>query len=428
MHLDQGRRCPLALLLLLLPAWAATSSCAARDYLTRTDPVRAAYRAADHAGALAKLDAEFQGGKEVPEIDRLLFLMDKGMLLHAAGRFEESIKVLSEADELSQKLDHVSVSEEVGSVAVNDNVRVYRGEDFEKLMFSTLLALNYASQGNAEDALVEVRRVNEKLEVMITKEKKPYQRLAIARYIGGVMYESIGEKDSAAIDYLQAAELSSEMDEGAAEAVLRLAKETERDHHYAELKKRWPGVQYRPLKSTEGQLVVVIEAGRVPQKSQNMRAPGRGGVDQDQAQLIAVPTYAERKADVPEVTVKVGDQVVSGSTVTDLDRVARAHLEERIGKYLLRSVASLAVKAGAAAAVGALTKSKGVAALTMGLLTLTQQADLRSWLSLPAEFQVARLRLPAGKHEVVVQARAGSTTTPVEIRPGQITVMAVRRY
>lgn len=413
--------------LCLLALWAL-SGCAANDYLTRTSPVRNAYQRYDYDGALARLDAEFKQGKGISEGDRLLYLMDKGMLLHAAGRWGESVRVFAEADALSEKLDTTSVSEEIGSVVVNDNVKAYRGEDFEKLMFSTLQALNYASLGDSEGALVEVRRVNEKIELMITKEKKPYQRLAIARYIGGVMYESIGEKDSAAIDYLKAAELSPEMGRGAAEAVLRLAKETERDDQLADLRKRWPDVKVEPLKANEGQVVAIIEAGKVPQKSQNMRRPGKGGVDQQQAALVAVPTYALAKAPVPKVALVVADQHVEGSTVTDLDKVARVHLEERIGRYLLKSLASLALKGGAAAAVGALTNSSGVGALAFGLLTFTQQADLRSWLSLPGEFQVARLRLPAGKHTITIISGAGPVATEVEVKAGKIQVLVVRRY
>lgn len=414
---------PLVLLVL-----GALCGCAGNDYLTRTAPVRSAYQRAEHDAALARLESEFKAGEGVSDNDRLLYLMDKGMLLHAAGRFGESVRAFATAEALSEKLDLTSVSEEVGSVLVNDSVRVYRGEDFEKLMFSTLQALNYASLGDTEGALVEVRRVNEKLELMITKEKKPYQRLAIARYIGGVLYESIGELDSAAIDYLKAAELAPDMGEGAAEAVLRLAKETERTDQLAALHKRWPQVKIAPLKSGEGQVVAIIEAGRVPQKSQNLRKPGKGGVDQQEAALVAVPTYALAKGKVPQVRLEALGQSVEGALVTDLDAVARVHLEERIGKFLLRSVAGLAAKAGAAAAVGALSDNASLGALTFGLLALTQRADVRSWMSLPGEFQVARLRLPAGKHQVTIASDSAKVTREVEVRAGKIAVLIVRRY
>src|SRR5260370_19758892 len=133
--------------------------------------------------------------------------MDRGMILNPAGKYEESVPVWGEADRLSQQLDVVSVSEEAKALLSNERQRAYRGEDFEKLMISVLQALNYAELGKDEDALVEVRRVNERLRKMIVDEKKPYEQLAIARYIGGVLWEDQQDWDAAIIDYLAAPKL-----------------------------------------------------------------------------------------------------------------------------------------------------------------------------------------------------------------------------
>jgi uncharacterized protein len=170
-------------------AWSvALLSCAligcAGDYVARTRGVRQAYEAGDTEKALQQIRPERKSPK-----DQLLALLDEGMVLHAGGRWEESIKVLGEADKLSQQLDVVSVSEEAATLLTNERERAYRGEDFEKLMISVLQALNYAGLGKEEDALVEVRRVNERMRKMIVDEKKPYEQLAFARYLGGVLYE-----------------------------------------------------------------------------------------------------------------------------------------------------------------------------------------------------------------------------------------------
>ena len=41
--------------------------------------------------------------------------------------------------------------------------------------------------------------------------------------------------------------------------------------------------------------------------------------------------------------------------------------------------------------------------MTMCALLLTERADTRSWLSLPAEIQMARLPLAPGRHRVAVE-------------------------
>ena len=231
-------RWPVALgaLVLLLTGCAG-------DYIARTAGYRHAYEAYQYPPAIQGFANEVQSG---PQIDRLLALMDQGMVLHAAGKFEESIKVLAEADKLSERLDFTSVSEEAKVLLSSERERAYRGEDFEKLMISTLQALNYAQLGEDEDALVEVRRVNERMQRMINEEKKPYEQLAVARYLTGVLWEDQGHADDAFIDYYAANKLAGDLG-SLAEPLVRLAKETGRDEAFRQLRKQYPWVQPQPL-------------------------------------------------------------------------------------------------------------------------------------------------------------------------------------
>ena len=105
--------------LLLVVGWLGCAG----DYVARTRGVRQAYESNDYPRALSLLDGEAKG----PELDRLLILMDRGMILHSAGKYEESVAVLAEADRLSQQLDVVSVSEEAKALLSNERQRAYRG-------------------------------------------------------------------------------------------------------------------------------------------------------------------------------------------------------------------------------------------------------------------------------------------------------------
>lgn len=407
------------------PAWGLVmllgtllwAGCAG-DYVARTRAVRDSYEAEDYSNALSWLADEEQEG--YPN-DRLLVLLDRGMVLHAAGRWEESIQVLAEADRLSQELDGISIREEAGALLSNERQRAYRGEDFEKLMISVLQALNYAQLGKDEDALVEVRRVNERLRKMIVDEKKPYEQLAIARYLGGILYEDQREWDSAYIDYAQALELEPRL--GAlAEPLLRLAKQTGRGDAYAALRQKFPGLPHEPLGRGEGQVVVVVEAGLSPEKEPATRPYRPDGVE-----LIAVPRYRDR-GPPPTAWVRVGEASQGAVTVTSLGQVAKIHLDDRIGRMLAKQLAGAVVKAGVAAGAGAITKSEEVGYLTFLLLSAANEPDLRSWLSLPAEFQLARFHLPAGRHTVEVNLGGRVTSREVEVRPGRVSLVVMRRY
>lgn len=401
---------------LALASLLLLSGCAG-DYVARTRGVRAAYQAEDYPGALEALDAAARAGMEK---DRLLVLLDKGMVLHAAGKWAESNAVLEDAEKLSQQLDYTSVTEEAGALLSTERQRAYRGEDFEKLMISVLQALNYAELGEAESAMVEVRQVNERLEKMVSDEKKPYQQLAIARYLGGVIREDQRDWDSAYIDYAKAYELEPRL--GAlVEPLLRLAKLSGRDDAYAELVAKYPDVPHAPLAPGESQVVVVVEAGLSPEKQRASRDGGSGG------NVIEVPEYRDRGY-APAVRVSVGDTAQKAVTVTSLAAVARVHLDHRIGGMLAKQLAGAVVKAGLSAGVGALTKSEEVAVLTFLLLNASNAPDLRSWLSLPAEFQVARFRVPAGSHTVRVEAGGRTTEHAVDVKPGRVGLVVVRRY
>ncbi|WP_426754158.1 COG3014 family protein [Myxococcus sp. Y35] len=393
------------------------SSGCAGDYVARTRGVRSAYQQGDYSRALESLEA---AAKDGPQQDRLLVLMDKGMVLHAAGQWAESNAVLEEAERLSEQLDSVSVSEEAKTLVTNERQRAYKGEDFEKLMISVLQALNYVELGDDEAAMVEVRQVNDRLEKMIAEEKKPYEQLAIARYLGGVIREDQRDWDSAYIDYAKAYEIAPRK-EALAEPLLRLAKKVGRDDMYAELLAKYPDVPHEPLAPGEGQLIVVVEAGLSPEKQRGSRDGGDGGA------LIEVPVYRTRGL-APPVNVALEGQSQQAVTVTSLADVAVVHLDDRIGRLLAKQLAGVAVKAGVAAGVGALTKSGELGALTFLVLNAVNAPDLRSWLSLPAEFQVARFRVSAGSHTVRVTSWGQTTEHPVEVKPGRIGVLVVRRY
>ena len=75
----------------------------------------------------------------------------------------------------------------------------------------------------------------------------------------------------------------------------------------------------------------------------------------------------------------------------------------------------------------AATKSKEVAALTFLVLNAMNAPDLRSWLSLPAEFQLARFRLPAGRHTLEVAAGGRTKQVEVEVKPRRVSTVVIRR-
>ena len=403
-----------------LVAVALLSTGCAGDYIARTASYRHSYETYQYPPATEGFDHEVKSG---PQIDQLLAMMDEGMVLHASGKFEESIKVLAAADKLSERLDFTSVSEEAKVLISSERERTYRGEDFEKLMITTLQALNYAQLGKDEDALVEVRRVNERMQTMINEEKKPYEQLAIARYLSAVLWEDQGHADDAFIDYAAANELAGDLG-SLAEPLVRLAKETGRDDAFRTLKRQYPWAQPQPLGADEGQILVVLEAGKVPIKTNGTVSGG------PKVEVISVPEFHPRRWIRDAQITLNGDPATAlrPTTVTSLEKVAQLHLQTRLAPLIARQVAAAAIRGGVAYGVGKATDSEALGLLTFLALSLVNQPDLRSWMSLPAEFQLARYRVPAGVHRLTVIAGGGARDVQVDVRPRRVTLVVLRSY
>jgi hypothetical protein len=107
--------------------------------------------------------------------------------------------------------------------------------------------------------------------------------------------------------------------------------------------------------------------------------------------------------------------------------------DEGAGKRFLRTI----VRALAKYTVHQKAKkeSEGLGILANILGSVSERADTRSWAMLPDSIHMARLRLPAGTHRVVLEVldeRNGvaqtATFEEVEITPGFVTLIQHRTY
>jgi hypothetical protein len=76
------------------------------------------------------------------------------------------------------------------------------------VLINTYLAMNYAALGNHEDALVEARRVNQKLYMMVSEGQRKYKQNAFARYLSAAVYEADGNFNDAYVDYKETFKLA----------------------------------------------------------------------------------------------------------------------------------------------------------------------------------------------------------------------------
>jgi hypothetical protein len=160
--------------------------------------------------------------------------IDRGLLEHYAGRYAESSASLQHAERLIEDAYTRSISQGFFSYILNDNTRDYPGEDFEDIYINVFNALNYYKRGSLEGALVEIRKLSMssgKLDMLARKyeyidpstgaslqdmvhretgfsdlpdtKSVNFSNSALARYLGALFYQGIGDTDAARIEFDQ---------------------------------------------------------------------------------------------------------------------------------------------------------------------------------------------------------------------------------
>ena len=425
----------------------AGAGCA--TYVASNVELRTLLAAGDWQRALARVDAK-PGGT-----DRLLELLQRGHVLHYAGEFEESNASFQRAEDLSAALYTRSVSQTAASLIVNDTTIDYRGKPHELAMVQFYRAFNYLSLGDADAAQVEARkatlRLADAVEATLREIERPEDREAarglrdsgFLHWFSGLLFEANGSANDAFVAYRNAARayLASGALTGLAPPP-QLGRDLERiglqygfRTEVEALRTAWPelipAVEENPASEGGGEVVFVLETGWVATRDQvilnvpildidektygstdewarelvKRSAPGWSpgyDVEIEYWLTVAMPVMA------PPITGRVvaaritgGGAEVASVPADDLSRRAAATFEAERGQILFKTLLRALVKYAATRTAEHENETAGLIVNLLGVLS--ERADTRCWLTLPDRLSVARLRLPAGRHELLVE-------------------------
>ena len=402
--------------------------------------------------------------KQAPKKPDIPYQFELGLVAHYANRFEESSKALDIAGNIAEDRYTKSLTMEAGSLITSDKLRPYSGTQYERLLSHYYRALNYVYLNQLDGALIECRRATALINYFKGEDEKyDFFGTGFLAYLSGMLFEAAGEWNDALISYKQAAEYY----ENAAEktgvktpndignALVRLTRRlgfTDEFERYLE--------QYgEPPSHSEntGELILFYESGYVPPKrEENLIFPilkkddvedekfiptliGREGMVFEDVELeyllrVAIPTIDSQRPRFAGIEVEIEKQASArGVLVEDVENIAiETFKAERpiilfrtlvrgVGKYLLTRQADKKDEA-----LGLLTNLAGV---------LTEQADTRSWRTLPNQIFMVRMPLPAGTHTLKLsfldakgQVRSSHPVPGVEINVNRITFLNHRTY
>jgi uncharacterized protein len=413
---------------LFLTASLLFSSCA--PTLEQYPKINQYLLAGDYGSAYTAVE---QSKERYAERNAVLYYLDEGIILHFAGRYKESNQSFSKAESIMDELYTKSISKEAASFVISDNTVPYRGEDFEMVMVNLFSALNYAGLRSWEDAVVEARKVDAKLNLINStyeeEKKNVYKEDGFIRFLMGIFYESEEEINDAFISYRKSEQIYREdyaANYGVApppiliENLLTSADGLDFYEETTQIKKQYPDVAFMPAetKRTMAEVFIVHYNGLGTEKMEEycivMMPDGY-------VMKIAYPKFVKRSYGIShgEIILKNLKTGISYSCTTvlmeDIASIAVVNLENRINRIKAKAIARATMKyLASVAASKAVQEQHGELAGMLTQMTAniasvaTEQADLRHWRLLPAEIRIGRIIVPAGDYSGSIRfVRAG---------------------
>ncbi|PIS10705.1 MAG: hypothetical protein COT73_07885 [Bdellovibrio sp. CG10_big_fil_rev_8_21_14_0_10_47_8] len=358
--------------------------------------------------ALGKLKAL----SDEPGRDQLLYLMDYATALQVAGQYKESSQVFLKADKLVDLNDYHSVTNVVSATLGGEEMVQYKGESYEKFLINTLNAINYVMMGQYDDALVEARRINEKITKMKMDGRDPYELSSFARYLAAILWETEKKYDDSYIEYEGAYNLDA-TNPLLPEDLLRSSKMSRRQEAYKKWKSEFPQVKEDSswYDKGNGELVVIYQQGW-------------GAEKRTRSGTYRFPMLVPVGSDTQSARVLVsGKDEGKTKTVYDIDQVSIQTLEKDFGALVARRVGGIAAKAVVSDQIR--QKNQLLGDLTWIAMNLADRADLRQWSTLPSTIQIDRVLLKPGKYKLEIQGLDGSgSPTADRLEVPEITIKA----
>ena len=372
--------------------------------------------------------------------DRVLYLMNTGMLERMCGDYDASTRTLEATKRQIEELRALSLREQALSVTVNDATKSFIGEDFERVMVNNYLALNYLERGQLDAARVEALQVDILLreKQQRTSKGNPYQEDAFARYLTGIIYEDEGEWSDAMISYRQAYDAYKRQLKAFGVAVPETLK-----HDLIRLADRMgiadEAKRYRDefkidqtLSEADllerGEIIFIVNAGLAPFKRE--RAVTAPNPATGRIVRVAVPQYRPRAHPFEYARLSADSATATTSRVENVEAIAMKTLDSEIAGITARAIARAVAKDALAGAAANSGNENNSGAALIGLAVnlagvFTERADTRSWFTLPGEIYLARLVLPPGDYKLKIDLHGkderllGSKEVNISLRRGE---------
>ena len=450
-------RCLRLFILIFFLNGCATSSIF-NPYPSQLAEIKSNVENGDFPNALKTLD------KKRNSKDKTLYMLERGRISQLQGDEDVSLsdfELAINSEVIADEKARISASGTVASglaLFSNDNAIGYQASSYERVMMHHYQAINYLKKKDVEGAGVEVRRaaleqrdamerhskaiaqaekeartnnynpaensaqINQRFAAMYTAAgdvKNSFQN-AYTFYVSGLIYELLGEPNDAYIDYKKALEIYPG-NTVVQQDLLRLSRNLGFNEDYDIFSKKF-NHQGEKAKPGEGELVILYEDGYVPVKEEiGIPIGARRTIH-----TVSFPIYRDLSRQTGRLSLSNELGVIGyTSMICDFRALAVKDLQEKLPGIVIRQVLRLIAKEGMRkTADNNLGAAGSIAAIIFNVVS--ERADRRSWLTLPRNAQILRVRLPAGVQELNLSSSNGERDTiSVNIREDKMSILHV---
>lgn len=394
-------------------------------YPILTDLKRGEYNLAAEKIDRAEIDEEYSNK------DRVLLHLDKGIIYHYQGEYERSNKELEKAELAIEELFTKSISKAAISLLLNDNALAYSGEVYEDLYINIFKALNYLHLRKFDDAFVEVHRVNNKLQELDVKyeeevkslnesedkqfdiqaEKIDYYNNVLSHYLSHLIYRADGAYDDSRISLEKAKEAwETYPDVYNYEMPVALAETTSERGVFLNI---IAFVGKAPIKEPVGARITTFDDFVVVSDPTEFYATPIPipGIKYGWNFKFEFPQIIEEGTEVYGIEVLI-DSVYYGEMelLENMCNIAAKTFETEKGITYFKTVARAVLKGIGSSSLGRTIKKdvKGTLGdILVGVVNVvvdaTENADLRSWRTMPGYCFVAEFQMEKGIYNIEIR-------------------------
>lgn len=416
------------------------------SYHTRSYKVQSAFA----NGNLSQAATEVNKSRILKkERNRLLYFLEAGTIESVRGNYLASNDYFEKAYLIIED-EKNSLGGEFLRYTMNPMMTDYTPENHEVIYIHYYKALNYLRLSDLDKALVEVKRMDNKIKRLDTKykSKNKFQDDALIHLVMGIVYDAGADYNNAFIAYKNALKLyeGPYKTQLGISTPLQLKSDLIRTAYlsgFPEDGRRFEkqfGITYKPSPVGSGTALVIWQNGLTPIKTESgftfTSQPGVAGnitfnsdefvdgfsfpqptdnnektsLNELRTFRVVLPKYTSRPPVFNSASLSISDGTnYNLYLVEDVEKVARQCLSDRLLREMSTVLIRIAIKKGTEIALRKAAENakkekdkNGLEAAALGVMlfnTFSEKADTRNWQTLPNAIFYTRIVKQPGNYQ-----------------------------